>query len=525
MFYNETDGFKLNQSYGEEMMQKWEKALNADGGIADQHKAMTTAILLENYMNYLQRDQQLIMEDQVESNAFQGVNLALLGLLRRIVPAFVGGDLVGTQAMPTPRSPIFYLWWKKSTKGNQYSPNTKGGTTNGDELFGYPASQSGPLGLADPYFSSSRVKNDVMSGTFTASQNPAGTFVIKWRPVVNSSVYVSARSTTGVELARIYFPGAYNGGTVAGVVVNIPNAVANFFDAANSSYNSGTFTITIATGAYTLAPGVTLGDVDANWEYTQEANKDKPEMLLEMKEDTVTLIRRELRGKMTLDSLTDSKAYWGINLENEMNEILKLELMNEINREIIEDLRTMAAIYNEVDYNVLSAGNVTTNYDDIHKVILDTIDVLCAEILNQGRLGKGNFVVGNPSTLAFLDRVPGFVGSGVKYDQKTLSYYGTLGNRISFYIDPQYRKNELLIGYKGPSAIDSGYIYAPYLPITPTPTLYDTETGDARKIFYTRYGKTFEQFDPSNNGLSKNKIYRGEYQYARLVLRNFPALI
>ena len=519
--YNETENF----SVGEQLMQKWEKALNADGGIRDNHKALTTAILLENYMTYLQKDKQLIMEDQVDSTAFKGVNLALLGLIRRVVPSFVGGDLVGVQAMPTPRSPIFYLWWKKDVTGNanQYAPTSKGASLDNDELFGYPASQSGPLGLADPHFSSSRVVADVMSGTFAASQNPAGTFLIKWRPVVNSSVYVSAYSTAGVELARIYFPGAYSGGVVAGVVVAIPGAVANFFDAANCSYNSGTFTITIATGAYVLDPGVTLADVKANWEYNQEANKDKPQLTLEMKEELVTLIRRELRGKFTLDSMTDAKAYWGINLENEMIEIMKLELMNEINREIVEDLRAMAAITATIDYTTLFPPN--RNYDDTHKIILDTIDNLCAEIWNQGRLGRGNFVVGNPSTLAFLDRVPGFVGSGVNYDGKTLVFAGQLGNRINFYYDPQYRKNELLIGYKGPSAIDSGYIYAPYLPITPTPTLYDPETGDPRKIFYTRYGKTFEQFDPNNSGLTKNKIFRGEYQYARLTLKNFPQLI
>ena len=109
-------------------MQKWEKALNADGGIRDNHKALTTAILLENYMTYLQKDKQLIMEDQVDSTAFKGVNLALLGLIRRVVPSFVGGDLVGVQAMPTPRSPIFYLWWKKDVTGsaNQYAPTSKG---------------------------------------------------------------------------------------------------------------------------------------------------------------------------------------------------------------------------------------------------------------------------------------------------------------------------------------------------------------------------------------------------------------
>ena len=80
----------------------------------------------------------------------------------------------------------------------------------------------------------------------------------------------------------------------------------------------------------------------------------------------------------------------------------------------------------------------------------------------------------------------------------------------------------MLIGYKGSSALDCGYIHAPYLPITATPTLYNQETGDPSKIFYTRYGKTFK--DIGEDGKQFNAIYRGEYFYAKLFLDSFPQL-
>lgn len=529
--YNETHNYVEAKRYGEIMIEKWADALEENGGIKDQHKALTTAILMENYSQYLQKEPTLIMEDQVESSAFKGVNLALLGLYRRVIPEFVGGDLVGVQAMPTPRSPIFYLWWKKSTKGNAtVSTTTKGATTDGDELFGYPQDQVSDIQITDPYFGSSKVvKEDAGAVANYAPSNTAQTVTLAWRPVVNSSVYVSAFSTDDVELARVYFSGSYTSpATIVGTVVAIPGAVANFFDVTpvtGTQYVTNTFVVTIKTGAYTLPGGVTLGSVKVGYEYTQEANKDKPELVLEMKEELVKLCRRELRGKFTLDAMTDARAYWGINLENEMMEIMKMELMNEMNREIVEDLRLLASNVATIDYTAATTNNVIGNYDDTAKLVLDTIENLAAEIWNQSRLGKGNFVVGNPATLAFLNRVPGFVGSGVNYDGKTLVFAGSLQNRMNFYLDPQYRKNELLVGYKGPSAIDTGYIYAPYLPVTPTPTMYDPETGDPRKIFYTRYGKTFNVFDSDNGGLSSNKIYRGDRCYARLKLVNFPQLV
>ena len=259
-------------------------------------------------------------------------------------------------------------------------------------------------------------------------------------------------------------------------------------------------------------------------EYTQESNLAIPELEMQILQYTISLVRRQLRGKFSLDAAVDAKAYHGISLENELMEMMKLQLTNEINREIVNDLRYMSGkIYKSINYANYTNNNVTGNYDDTHKLVLDAINGLSAEIYNQTRVGRGNFVIGNPVTLAFLDRVPGFVGSGVDMSSGGLSYAGKQGGRMSFYFDPQYPKNELLIGYKGASALDCGYIHAPYLPITATPTLYNQETGDPSKIFYTRYGKTFKDYD-ADTGKPFNAIYRGEYFYAKLFLEQFPTL-
>jgi len=118
-----------------------------------------------------------------------------------------------------------------------------------------------------------------------------------------------------------------------------------------------------------------------------------------------------------------------------------------------------------------------------------------------------------------VDRVPGSVGSGVSYNGREMSFAGTSGGRIKFYVDPLYPKNELLIGYKGAGALDAGYIHAPYLPITATPTMINPETGDPSKIFYTRYGKTANL----QGGVLTNQILNGAFQYARLNITNVPA--
>ena len=531
---------KSQQYYGKLMAKKWEKALNADGGIADQRVAEQTAIILENYMQYLNKNPQLIAEDQAESGDFVGVNLALLGVLRRVIPDLVAAtELVGMQAMATPQSPIFYLSWVKSLTDTVNSVAGKGSSNDGEELWGYPSTNpaTDPIGQTDAYLSSSQVKSvdalvasaGLVTTAFVPNASGAGTngvVVLNWRPVVKGTIVIRVIGDDGSELERVHIAGSYASGTPTGTQVYQSSAVSggNILLAASCSFATATFTVTVADGdGYTIAGGVTIDKVLVEWEYIQEGNEKAPQLTPTMTETTLRLIRRMLKGKFSIDSETDSRAYWGIDLERELSENMKVEIMNEVSREIIGDLRLMAAISKTVDYNDAAANNVIGNYDDTAKFVLDVLSSTSSEIWNQGRLGPATWLLGNPSTLSVFDRVTGIQGSGASYNGSVLSYSGSIGNKYKMYSDPQFPKGEILMGRKGPGASDTGYVYAPYQLIQPTPTMNNYETGDSVKIFYTRYGKTFERINPTT-GNSLNHIFRGEYNYAKITLQNFPSL-
>lgn len=540
MIFNEA--LEKRQQYEEGLLQKWDKALSADGGIANEHMAKTTAILLENYMQHLQSNPSLIAEERISTNNFKGVNLALLGLIRRAIPTLVGAELVGVQAMPTPQSPIFYMAYKRS--------QAKGSSAAGSELFGYPGTitdgvlTGGDANITDtdPYFSSSQVRYSLLTLNSGTYKNVVGSTVtaIPFGPAINNTAKVIARYKADDPsgsyrkhqiVGSVLFGSSYTRGSAANST-SVTNVVTGVFSTDTTDHTFTTTAVTNGSITGTAQFSITADtgfdtdtmEIVAMYEYQQESNSVIPELDMQILQYQISLIRRQLRGKFSLDAAVDAKAYHGISLENELMEMMKLTLTNEINREIVNDLRLMSGKINStIDYSEYSSGNNTSgNYDDTHRLVLDAINALSAEIYNQTRVGRGNFVVGNPVTLAFLDRVPGFVGSGVDMTSGGLSYAGKQGGRISFYFDPQYPKNELLIGYKGASALDCGYIHAPYLPITATPTLYNQETGDPSKIFYTRYGKTYRDVDPEKNGASTNAIYRGEYFYGKLLLNNFP---
>lgn len=506
-----------NAFYGQQMKQKWSPLLEAFDGISDEHTAIQTAIMVESYINHLQQYKNVLLnEDEIKTGNLQGVNLALVTLIRRAMPEIVGLQLVGMQAMPTPESPLFFLIWQKALSA------VKGKSESGQDLMGYPGTglsgSSLPIEEIDPYFSSSLVRDTVVNKVTAYDSTPAYTIPEAFAPVLSSSAHIYAVDAQGNVIDGIHFPGAYTGGVVNGVVISQVRKATIF---TSGTYNSLTraFALVLAPADQAAAEGLGYAELRVNHEYVQEANPFKSEIVGKIEKKQVQLISRDLRGKYTYEAMVDAKTWHGIDIESELMATMKATLTNEINREIVTDLVKLAAIRHTIKYSDFTANNTVGNYDDTAKLILDTIAVIASEVYNQTRVGRANWVLGNPVTLAFLDRIPGFLGSGVEMDSKGLAFKGRVG-RLAFYEDPQFAKNRLLIGYKGSSALDTGYIYAPYTPITAMPGAIDPDTHDIRRTFKTRYAKTFS-FNKAT-GLYENVIYRGEWFYAVITLEDFP---
>ena len=536
--YGNNEAFNERKKLESDLMNRWHVALEADGGIKSESMARNCAIVLENYYKWLNKNPVLVAEDQVQTGDFTGVNLALIGLIRRVIPEIIGAELVGMQAMPTPRAPIFTMTWERNT--------TKGLTTKGDDVWDTPAT-TGSISQ-DPFdYSSNQLKevvavaavaDDAVIKAFSWANNgtddeahgvtPKASYV-----VANTALLVRV-STTGATKGRITdavrFNAAYYGsGDVAGTLVfgDAANLGSNI--AANTTIGSAVAELAVAKIATpSTSPGLNVynrsglsitpaTNVYLIYESNFEGNVNMPEYGFKITDQTVKLIKRQIRGRFTLDAAYDIKTLHAIDLESEMVNMMKLDITNGINREIVDDVRKMAAIYDTLDYSA-DYGSVITpigNYDDSHKILLDRINRIANVIWNVGRLGRGNFIVGNPVTLSFLDRVGGFVGSGVSADGRNLAFQGNLG-RLKFYNDVQYPQGELLIGYKGTGNLDTGYLHCPYLPVTATPTMHNQLTGDPIKIFFTRYAKTYRDFNPETGNVNENLIYRGQFQYARL---------
>ena len=66
---------------------------------------------------------------------------------------------------------------------------------------------------------------------------------------------------------------------------------------------------------------------------------------------------------------------------------------------------------------------------------------------------------------------------------------GSLSKKFDVYVTHAFPRNVILVGRKGGSFLESGYVYAPYVPLQVTPTIFDPDTFVPRKAVMTRYGK------------------------------------
>ena len=126
--------------------------------------------------------------------------------------------------------------------------------------------------------------------------------------------------------------------------------------------------------------------------------------------------------------------------------------------------------------------------------VLAALNFASQDIYRTTHRGPGTVLITSPLMGAMLESASQLEGGMERTDGpsnmgKSISYKGTLAGKYELYIDPLYPEDEILMGYKGSNAMDAGFVYAPYIPLQPLPTITDPETFQPRKGILTRYGK------------------------------------
>ena len=247
-----------------------------------------------------------------------------------------------------------------------------------------------------------------------------------------------------------------------------------------------------------------------------------PEIDIKIESIPVTAQTRKLRARWSPELAQDLNAYHSMDAEVELTQILSEQIALEIDREILGDLlngakganffwsrspgkfvnkRTGAEIARTSTLTPGPAftGTVREWYETLTETVIDVAN----EIHRKTLRGSANFIVVSPDVATILEASvlyrpsysldgDGQVGAPFTMGAEKI---GTLSNRFTVYKDPYFPRNKILVGYKGGSYLETGFVYAPYVPLIVTPTIFQPEDFTPRKGVMTRYGKKMVRAD------------------------------
>ena len=262
----------------------------------------------------------------------------------------------------------------------------------------------------------------------------------------------------------------------------------------NSMDGYSGFTTQALTNTNTNTSFIATYRIYKNLEFEDEIG----EVSFDLESVTVSVTERKLRAQWSPELAQDVAAFHNIDAEAELTALLSEQVAAEIDREILRDLRKGAAWTLRWDYNGWKRGtasNPLTQYTqkDWNQTLITAINQLSAQIHKSTLRGGANWIVVSSEISAIFDDLEYFHVSNAAPEQDQynmgIERVGTLAGRYQVYRDPYFPPNTVLIGHKGNSLLDTGYVYAPYVPLQLTPTMYNPFNFTPIKGIMTRYAK------------------------------------
>lgn len=263
---------------------------------------------------------------------------------------------------------------------------------------------------------------------------------------------------------------------------------------------AGTSTVDgyIGASASTVSAFTTTANFLFAWgEYASlELETELAEVSFRLDEVVVAVEERKLRATWSPELAQDVSAFHNIDAEAELTAMLSEQVAAEIDREILRDLRKAAAWQLRWDYNGWRRAATSANpytQKDWNQTLITRVNQISAQIHKSTLRGGANFIVVSSEISAIFDDLEYFHVSDANAEQDQynmgIERIGTLSGRYQVYRDPYAPAYSIIIGHKGKSLLDTGYIYAPYVPLQLTPTMYNPFNFAPVKGIMTRYAK------------------------------------
>ena len=453
-----------------------------------------------------------------------------LPLVRKVFGQIAAKEFVSVQPMNLPSGLVFFLDFQYGTTKNPFTEDT---STYGDTSANFGNTNTGGLYGAGRFTYST---NQTSSAALTVTAASASFADVEFNSDYSASVSAGVLDPTAESIKKL---------TLANAATVLPNfdieAVRGFLlnatgitDADNLSEftkMNGTaleFLVTGNQAALVAAIGGattvffnkrTLDDARGDFESgaaaavpNAESTADIviPQINVSMRSEGIIAKTKKLKAQWTPEFAQDLNAYHSLDAEAELTAVMSEYISLEIDLEILDMLISSAAAGTEYwsaknnnfinaaetgfDAAGVGAGGFYNTQGGWFQTLGTKMQKLSNKIHQRTLRGGANFVVVSPTVATILESIPGFASSS-DGDVSKSSYafgvqkMGQINNRYTVYKNPYMNENTILMGFKGSQFLETGAVFAPYIPLIMTPMVYDPDTFVPRKGLLTRYAK------------------------------------
>lgn len=529
-------GWKNMQSDAARMASKWAKTGLLEGLNSEVEKN-NMALILENQAKQLVVEQSSTNVGGATFVTGQGEQWAgvALPLVRKVFGSISSKEFVSVQPMNLPSGLVFFLDFQYGDTNGKVAPIGNFGP--GGNAY---AASSSMYGNTNPGVASDASQGLYGAGRFGYSINQfsasytAVATTASWADVdYNSELSASVAAKTYTKIAvtasamtrpdlkgvRAFVAASGSTATTSTLALLLPQYTttdgqfvyfiyAGTVNSANIPLNGGTNWI-----YYNMQPADNYrGDFEDNagagYPNADSTATDAlaiPQINIQMKSEAIVAKTRKLKAQWTPEFAQDLNAYQSLDAEAELTSIMSEYIALEIDLEIIDMLIQDASAWDEYWYatNNRALNSAKTGYDSLgfyntqgqwFQTLGTKMQKVSNKIHQKTLRGGANFIVCSPTVATILESIPGFASSS-DGDVTKASYAfgiqkaGQINNRYTVYKNPYMTENLMLMGYRGSQFLETGAVFAPYVPLIMTPLVYDPDTFTPRKGLLTRYAK------------------------------------
>jgi hypothetical protein len=509
-------GEGLNQSLiAKAKVEKWQKTGLLEG-LRTQDK-YTMSRLLENQAASM-------LKEASDTSDIKGFQSIAFPMVRRVFGSLLAQEIVSVQPMALPSGLVF---WLDYTFGTAKGGTGNKGWTAGGSVFGDPLSPltGGADATGGHYYLHNSYSQFEATGTVGIASSGSVTWAdVEYDPELSGAVSLGQLFKVTVDLDEdagitnvdtSNFKSFAISGTVNSLVnayyrrhnaLNTTTNVLTLYYSGSQALNSGSSTKVTYVKKDVLAADTTGTTLTPAFEYAFDSSDVIPQIDISVKSHPVTANSRKLKVQWTPELAQDLNAYHTLDAEAELTQVMSDQMALDIDTEILVDLVNnakagkfywdkRAGFFVNKATGAPAAGSFTGNQQEWYLTLMETIIDMSNTIHRKNLRSGANFIVTSPDVATLLESMVQWrpvmeVGDASKTKfSMGIEKVGMLGNRFTVYKHPFFFRNVILVGYKGDEWLTTGYVYAPYVPMVVTPTIYEPDNFTPRKGIMSRYAK------------------------------------